>query len=140
MEYHPETHNKSSCPDASGNTSAGAAARSILTHLPQSRGRWGATNKRLQLILPGTVLLTSLPLLALANGGPRQTKGASSTKSVQAPNPDRGQQAFEQNCSRCHNPPQGFSPHISGTIAMHMRVRANLSNEDYRALRRFLNP
>lgn len=53
---------------------------------------------------------------------------------------DRGQQVFEQNCSRCHNPPEGFSPRISGTIAMHMRVRANLSAADEKALRRFLNP
>jgi cytochrome c5 len=53
---------------------------------------------------------------------------------------DRGQQVFAQNCSRCHNAPQGFSPHISGTIARHMRIRAGLSDEDYKALRHFLNP
>lgn len=55
-------------------------------------------------------------------------------------NPDRGQQVFNQNCSRCHNAPEGFSPSISGTIAMHMRVRASLSDTDYKALLRFLNP
>jgi cytochrome c5 len=54
--------------------------------------------------------------------------------------PDRGEQVFAQNCSRCHNTPQGFAPQISGTIAMHMRVRAGLSDADYKALRRFLNP
>ncbi len=54
--------------------------------------------------------------------------------------PDKGQQVFNRNCSRCHNAPEGFSPRISGTIAMHMRVRANLSDADYRALLRFLNP
>jgi mono/diheme cytochrome c family protein len=53
---------------------------------------------------------------------------------------DRGQQVFAQNCSRCHNAPQGFSSHISGTIARHMRVRAGLSDEDYKALRKFLSP
>ena len=57
-----------------------------------------------------------------------------------AANPDRGQQVFEQNCARCHNAPQGFSSNISGTVAMHMRVRAGLSDADYKALRRFLNP
>jgi cytochrome c5 len=55
-------------------------------------------------------------------------------------NADRGQQVFNQNCSRCHNAPEGFSPSISGTIAMHMRVRASLSDADYKALLRFLNP
>ena len=52
----------------------------------------------------------------------------------------RGQQVFAQNCSRCHSAPEGFSPHISGTIARHMRVRASLSEADYKALMKFLNP
>jgi len=53
---------------------------------------------------------------------------------------DEGQRIFAQNCSRCHNAPEGFSPHISGTIARHMRVRANLSQHDEQVLLRFLNP
>jgi cytochrome c5 len=51
-----------------------------------------------------------------------------------------GQQVFDQNCSRCHNAPQGFSPRISGTVVRHMRVRAGLSAEDEKALLRFFNP
>jgi cytochrome c5 len=51
-----------------------------------------------------------------------------------------GQQVFDQNCSRCHNAPEGFSPRISGTVVRHMRVRAGLSAEDEKALLRFLNP
>jgi cytochrome c5 len=51
-----------------------------------------------------------------------------------------GERVFEQNCSRCHNAPEGFSPRISGTIVRHMRVRAGLSKEDEQALLRFLNP
>lgn len=53
---------------------------------------------------------------------------------------DRGEQVFHQNCYRCHQEPKGFSPSVSGTIARHMRVRANLSDEDYKALLKFLNP
>jgi cytochrome c5 len=53
---------------------------------------------------------------------------------------DDGQRVFEQNCSRCHNAPEGFSPRISGTIVRHMRVRANLSKEDEQKLLRFFNP
>jgi cytochrome c5 len=63
-----------------------------------------------------------------------------SHKLVQAGSQDRGQEAFEQNCARCHNAPEGFSSSISGTVALHMRVRAGLSDADYKALRRFLNP
>jgi cytochrome c5 len=53
---------------------------------------------------------------------------------------DEGQRVFAENCSRCHNAPQGFSPRIAGTISRHMRVRANLSAEEERALLRFFNP
>jgi cytochrome c5 len=51
-----------------------------------------------------------------------------------------GEQVFAQNCSRCHAAPQGFAPRISGTVAMHMRVRASLSQEETQELLRFLNP
>lgn len=51
-----------------------------------------------------------------------------------------GQRVFEQNCSRCHSDPDGFSSRISGTIARHMRVRASLSKKDEQDLLRFLNP
>ncbi len=84
--------------------------------------------------------ITVLPLLAQAGHTPQTQSGEDTQKSSPAAPPDRGQQVFEQNCSRCHNPPEGFSPRISGTIAMHMRVRANLSDKDYKALLHFLNP
>jgi cytochrome c5 len=64
------------------------------------------------------------------------------TKVNAAINPTQrdGQKVFDQNCSRCHNAPEGFSPRISGTVVRHMRVRAGLSAEDEKALLRFLNP
>jgi mono/diheme cytochrome c family protein len=51
-----------------------------------------------------------------------------------------GEKKFKQNCSRCHEAPQGFSSRISGTILRHMRVRALLSEQDERDILRFLNP
>jgi len=70
---------------------------------------------------------------------------APATKKSPAPSagqqhPDAGRLVFEQNCSRCHTAPDGFSPRISGAVAMHMRVRASLSQADAQALLRFLNP
>jgi cytochrome c5 len=53
---------------------------------------------------------------------------------------DEGQRIFEQNCSRCHAAPDGFSSRISGTVVRHMRVRASLSQHDEQELLRFLNP
>jgi mono/diheme cytochrome c family protein len=97
--------------------------------------------KSMRIVLPVVLLSAALlPLLALARSAPRQDQPQSQTKPAPATKPDRGQQVFAENCSRCHNAPEGFSSRISGTIARHMRVRANLSEEDYQALRRFLNP
>jgi mono/diheme cytochrome c family protein len=53
---------------------------------------------------------------------------------------DEGQRVFEQNCSRCHADPDGFSSRISGTVLRHMRVRASLSKHDEQELLRFMNP
>jgi cytochrome c5 len=53
---------------------------------------------------------------------------------------DRGERVFKQNCSRCHDAPQSFSPRISGTVIRHMRIRASLSEPDEIAILHFLNP
>jgi cytochrome c5 len=65
----------------------------------------------------------------------KQTSGANASV-----HQDEGQRVFEQNCSRCHTAPDGFSPRISGTVVRHMRVRASLSQHDEQELLRFLNP
>jgi cytochrome c5 len=60
--------------------------------------------------------------------------------SANAAQADRGEQVFTANCVRCHTPPGGLAPRITGTVIMHMRVRARLSREDEQALLRFLAP
>ena len=74
---------------------------------------------------------------AAASGKPAPAASAPST--AQADEVADGQRVFDQNCSRCHNTPMGFSPRIAGTVARHMRVRAGLSAKDYEALLKFLN-
>jgi mono/diheme cytochrome c family protein len=96
--------------------------------------------KRMRITLSTVLSAVLLPFLALGKSAPHQDQSQPQAKSAPVAKPDRGQQVFAENCSRCHNAPEGFSPRISGTIARHMRVRANLSNDDYQALRRFLNP
>ena len=54
--------------------------------------------------------------------------------------PDIGERKFQQNCSRCHTTPEQLSPRITGTIVMHMRVRASLSDEDAKDILRYLSP
>ena len=87
-------------------------------------------------------LIALLPLCAQ----PRASKAsgqAHQAQSEHAPSPadsGPGERAFKQQCSRCHDAPQSFSPRISGTILRHMRVRASLSEPDERAILSFLNP
>lgn len=91
-------------------------------------------------VMFGAMLACALPFWGQMNQESKPKQQTPAQKMANTANPDRGQQVFEQNCSRCHNSPEGFSPRISGTIAMHMRVRANLSDADEKALRHFLNP
>jgi mono/diheme cytochrome c family protein len=96
--------------------------------------------KHLKRITLAGVWLVGVPLLGQTKSTPPPPRQQSQTKAPSTVQPDRGQQVFAQNCSRCHNSPEGFPPQISGTVTMHMRVRAGLSEADYKALRHFLNP
>jgi cytochrome c5 len=97
-------------------------------------------------------IMLALPLLAASlaigasvaagqtDGTQQQSNNKTPPTTAPAATPERGQQVFQQNCNRCHHAPEGLRPSISGTVAMHMRVRARLSEADYKALRLFLNP
>jgi len=99
--------------------------------------------KSLEIITLGLAL--SISALAAASSTPQtssdtQSSSSKLSRSSRPASPDRGQRVFQQNCARCHAAPQGFSPSASGAVARHMRVRANLSDADFRALLHFLNP
>jgi cytochrome c5 len=102
--------------------------------------------KRLEGLMLGLALLITAWAVgasaAIGQTGSAQQQSHSKTrlKAVHATDQERGQQVFEQNCARCHNAPESVSSKISGSVAMHMRVRAGLSDADYKALRQFLNP
>ena len=97
--------------------------------------------KHVQRAILGCLALAATAAIGqMKSDQPKQHSPTTPAKAAHTMIPDMGQQVFNQNCSRCHNAPEGFSPSISGTIAMHMRVRANLSDADYKALLRFLNP
>jgi cytochrome c5 len=93
-------------------------------------------------IYVGLLLLGAIPMLSQI-GSPQPTPAGgqeAKSKAVHVTRKIDGQQVFEENCSRCHNAPQGFSPSISVAVARHMRVRAGLSQKDAQAILRFLNP
>ena len=77
---------------------------------------------------------------ASKGSGQEQSSNQSKQAPAQAAQPDRGEQVFTTNCVRCHTPPGGMPQRITGTVVMHMRVRARLSREDEQALLRFLAP
>lgn len=60
----------------------------------------------------------------------------------QEPKPDlkKGAQLWSQNCARCHNmrPPDERSDRGWEIVVTHMRLRANLTGQDARAILEFL--
>jgi cytochrome c5 len=92
------------------------------------------------------LLLSALILTVISSSlqAASQTATRTSKKPVAATHASQqqndGDRIFQQNCSRCHRTPDGFSPRISGTIVRHMRIRASLSQHDAEELLRFFNP
>ena len=88
------------------------------------------------LLTGGIAFGTHLTSLAQSAAGPAP-KSAPTQPQTEA---ERGERAFKANCSRCHYAPDTLNPRITGTVIRHMRVRANLSATDERAILRYLNP
>jgi cytochrome c5 len=53
---------------------------------------------------------------------------------------DKGEMLFQQNCGRCHNPPDDLSPREVKAVVRQMRVRALLTAEDERLIVKYLAP
>lgn len=88
-------------------------------------------------------LVVVIPLMMNSQSKPASPPRNQQTQkrmSLKQTTEDRGGVIFAQNCSRCHNAPEGFSSRISGTIVRHMRVRANLSKKDAETLMQYINP
>lgn len=47
-------------------------------------------------------------------------------------------EAYKANCSRCHPAPRKYSERKMATIMRHMRVRANLTEDETEAILRYL--
>jgi len=97
---------------------------------------------RLQQLMMSCLLFATAAAFGQMSSAPQQpeSKPQAAAAKARTASLDRGEQVFHQNCFRCHQEPEGFSPSISRTIATHMRVRAGLSDPDVKALLQFLNP
>lgn len=49
-----------------------------------------------------------------------------------------GEKRFRSNCARCHTAPPRFAPRMMATIVRHMRVRANITDEEMRMILRYM--
>lgn len=87
-------------------------------------------------ILGCTVLFGSIAF-ASQDAKPSPTPAPAAT---QKPPVKTGEQVFNNNCMRCHQPPMGIPPRITGTVIMHMRTRARLSRQDEQLLLKYLAP
>jgi cytochrome c5 len=91
--------------------------------------------------------LISLLFIALADLGWNALAGSTETQShlndaaaSRSRNEPSGEELWSNNCQRCHNlqPPTMYSPAQWDIIVHHMRVRANLTGADQRAIAEFL--
>jgi hypothetical protein len=73
-----------------------------------------------------------------------RSEAVSNNKSASSSNspakPVTGEEVFQANCGRCHRPPMTISQRTTGTIVMHMRVRARLSRQDEQLLLKYMAP
>lgn len=76
-------------------------------------------------------LLTSVLLLCLCAS---PLLAGNNPKKV-AVDPD---DAYKNNCMRCHAAVRQYSPRQTATIVMHMRVRANMTAEETQAILEYL--
>jgi cytochrome c5 len=89
------------------------------------------------------VIFLSLACLAFATpqsqdsrSAKAKTPAATSHNNTQA----TGEDVFNAHCARCHAPPSAIRPRITGSVIMHMRVRARLSRQDEQLLLKYMAP
>ncbi len=69
---------------------------------------------------------------------PSKTSDAASPVVVKEDRLAEGEKRFRTNCGRCHQSPHKLSPRMMGTAVRHMRVRANITEDDMRLILEFI--
>ena len=91
-------------------------------------------------ILSVVFLACSLKLLAQPQAPGVTKNSAKPTSASGKQGGDAGERRFQENCGRCHNPPESLSPREVKAVLQHMRVRANLTAEDEKLILKYLAP
>ena len=87
-------------------------------------------------LLALTLLAGARPKGGPSGSGPSAGKPAGTEVAVK-PEVD-GDVAYKANCTRCHTAPKKFSEREMVTVMRHMRVRANLTEAEEKAILRYL--
>ncbi len=103
---------------------------------------------KLRTLLICFVLQCGSVFVVAQSPAPSTAPGAAAKSSTQPANTaashavagNEGERKFRENCSRCHNAPEELPTRITGTVILHMRVRASLSEADQRAILYYLAP
>jgi cytochrome c553 len=96
------------------------------------------TNKSIGLL--ALTLILSNALYAASFGKSQESTKKTNVSSQNKAQPDDAERIFETNCARCHMPPTSLSQRTTGTVVMHMRARARLSQRDEQLLLKYLAP
>ena len=86
----------------------------------------------------GAVAVLILSSSVLAAPEPKPTPAARTKSTHGEFSLAEGEQRYRANCSRCHQAPPKFAPAAMGTVIRHMRVRAMITDEDMRAILKFM--
>jgi len=95
------------------------------------------------------VMFLSLAGLAIATAQPQDSQSAKATTHAGTSHNNTqgtgntqatGEDVFNAHCARCHTPPSAIRPRITGSVIMHMRVRARLSRQDEQLLLKYMAP
>jgi cytochrome c2 len=86
------------------------------------------------------LFVCSLKLFALPQTSAQGAKAAKAVPEKKRDDAKEGERRFQENCGRCHNPPDSISPREVKAVLQHMRVRAMLSAEDERLILKYLAP
>jgi mono/diheme cytochrome c family protein len=86
------------------------------------------------------VLLSSLAVVVAGCASEPPKQSAAQSPEAAAATEKGGAQLWAENCSRCHNvrSPRSFSDSQWQAITQHMRLRANLTGQETRAITEFL--
>lgn len=101
-------------------------------------------------LLRAEILLMAMVFFCLASAESQGQQPQSQGQQSQSPkssspvhtaaSSSEGEKRFQENCGRCHQPPQELSPREVKAVIRHMRVRAMLSAEDEQLILKYLAP